>query len=284
MNNVNAPKISVLLPLYNTKEEYLRECIDSILNQTFHDFELIILNDCSTDANVEKTVKSYSDKRIHYYTNEQNLGIADSRNKLMSLAKGQYFAIADHDDISLPDRLKKQAEYLDAHTEIGLLSGGIVQYDVKHERKYIKLHAEKDAEIKLRLSQECEIYHPAAMIRADVIKKHNLRYENDYTPSDDRVLWFRMIPFTKFHNLQEPLIIYRWHSGNTSKTQAFKMECAMQKAINLFRREYPELYDLCPKKKKIKILGLPLFTSVRTPKKYKLYLFGIIPVISVKMI
>lgn len=98
--------ISVLLPVYNTKEEYLRECIESILNQTFSNFELLILNDGSTN-NVEDVILSYKDSRIKYYKQE-NLGITSARNKLLTLAKGKYIAIADHDDISTPDRLEKR--------------------------------------------------------------------------------------------------------------------------------------------------------------------------------
>ena len=80
------PKISVLFPTYNTREEYLREAIESVLRQTFADFEFIILDDCSPDPNVEKVVKSYTDPRIRFYKNEQNMGISKTRNKLIELA------------------------------------------------------------------------------------------------------------------------------------------------------------------------------------------------------
>ena len=86
----------------------MRECIDGILSQTFSDFELIIVNDASTDANVERVVKSYTDTRIRYYVNERNLGISETRNKLIELAQGEYLAVHDHDDVSLPERFAKE--------------------------------------------------------------------------------------------------------------------------------------------------------------------------------
>ena len=125
------PKISVLLPVYNTAEDYLRECIDGILGQTFSDFELIIVNDASTDANVERVVKSYEDSRIRYYVNEKNLGISETRNKLIDLAQGEYLAVHDHDDVSLPERFAKQVAYLDMHPEIGVLGTAHIEIPKK---------------------------------------------------------------------------------------------------------------------------------------------------------
>ncbi len=280
-NNTTTPLVSVLLPVYNTKEEYLRACIDSILKQSFTDFELLIVNDCSTNSQVECIIKSYDDKRIQYYVNEKNLGISGTRNRLMSLAKGKYWAIVDHDDISLPDRFQKQVFYLEHHPEVGVVSGGILQYDEPKNRKYPILHAENDNDIKLRLARECELYHPAAMLRADTLKAHHIVYEEEYSPAEDRVLWYRLLPFTKFYNIQEPLIIYRWHSSNTSKTQQFKMDCAIQKARILFEREFPEISSVYPEVTKVKVLSIPVLKIKREINKYKIYLFGI-QILSIK--
>ena len=274
-NTPTVPVVSVLLPVYNTREKYLRECIDSILKQSFADFELIIVNDCSTDLQVEQVIKSYNDNRIRYYVNDINLGITGTRNRLMSLAKGKYWAIVDHDDISLTDRLKKQVAYLDDHPEVGVVSGGIFQYDEPKNRKYPILHVEHDKDIKLKLSRECELYHPAAMIRADLVKNNNIAYEEEYSPAEDRVLWYRMIPFTQFYNLQEPLIIYRWHASNTSKTQQFKMDCATEKARLLFEKEYPEISRVYPETITIKVLSFPIFKIKKEINKYRVYLLGI---------
>ena len=105
------PLISVLLPLYNTREEYLRACMDGILGQTFDDFEVVIVNDCSPDPNVARVVRSYSDPRIRYYENERNLGISETRNRLIELASGEFLAVHDHDDVSLPERFERQVAF-----------------------------------------------------------------------------------------------------------------------------------------------------------------------------
>ena len=107
-------KVSVLMPVYKTNEAYLREAIESILKQIFTDFEFLIVDDCPSDTR-EAIVKSYNDSRIVYSINPQNFGIAGVRNKLIDMAQGEYLAIMDHDDVSLPERFQKQVEILDAH-------------------------------------------------------------------------------------------------------------------------------------------------------------------------
>ena len=112
------PKVSVLTPIYNTEPEHLRQAIESILNQTFTDFEFIILNDSPWNTEIEDIVLAYKDARIKYVKNDKNIGISKSRNKLLSLASGEYLAIFDHDDISLPTRLEKQVDFLDKNYKI----------------------------------------------------------------------------------------------------------------------------------------------------------------------
>jgi glycosyltransferase involved in cell wall biosynthesis len=113
-----SPYVTVLMPVYNT-EMYLKEAIDSILNQTFRDFEFIVINDGSTDSTSD-IIESYSDPRIIYLQNEKNLGVATSLNKGLSIAKGTYIARMDGDDVSRCDRLEKQVAFMDANPEIGV--------------------------------------------------------------------------------------------------------------------------------------------------------------------
>src|SRR5574344_1855820 len=115
------PKISVLLPIYNTKEEYLRTSIESILNQTYKDFELLILNDSPDNYKLDEIVKSYKDIRIRYFKNDKNLGNTESNNKLLKIAQCAYLAIMDHDDISLPTRFEKEVQFLDNNPDIGVI-------------------------------------------------------------------------------------------------------------------------------------------------------------------
>ena len=102
------PKVSVLVPIYNTNETHLREMIESVLNQSFSDFEFLLLNDSPNNKKLKEIIESYHDNRIIYEENPQNMGISASRNRLLDLAKGEYLAIFDHDDVCLPDRFELQ--------------------------------------------------------------------------------------------------------------------------------------------------------------------------------
>ncbi|NHJ46179.1 MAG: glycosyltransferase family 2 protein, partial [Asgard group archaeon] len=113
-------KVTVLMSVFNG-EKYLREAIDSVLHQTFTDFEFLIINDGSTDNSVE-IINSYDDERIHLVHNEQNIGLAASLNKGINLARGEYIARMDCDDINHQTRLEKQVKFMDKNPDIGLLS------------------------------------------------------------------------------------------------------------------------------------------------------------------
>ena len=196
------PKVSVLMPVYNVKEEYLRESIESILNQTFSDFEFIILDDCST-TNIEPIINSYNDKRIKFFRNEQNLGIAKSRNKLMELAQGEYAALMDNDDISFPQRFEKQVTFLDNNKEISIVSAA---YETFPNKTIIN---QPLAPCYLDLYKGCIITHPLAMFRLDDMKKYNLQYDNSFICSQDYELWSRAIRYLKMANLPDVLLKYR---------------------------------------------------------------------------
>ncbi len=195
-------RVSVLMPVYNVKEEYLRESIESILNQTFTDFEFIILDDCSSN-NVEEIVKSYGDDRIRFYRNSENLGIAKSRNKLMDLARGEYSALMDNDDISHPERLKKQVDFLDNNPDISILSTAYETFPEKH----IIVHPKSVRY--LDLFRCCVITHPSVMYRTGSLREYKLKYKESYICSQDYELWARAIRYLKIANLDSVLLRYR---------------------------------------------------------------------------
>lgn len=196
------------MPVYNTDEEYLRAAIESILNQTFEDFELLILNDGSTN-NAEEVILSYKDERIKYYKSE-NCGIANTLNKGMLLASGEYIARMDSDDISLPQRFEKQLKYFEKNNDISICGSWIKQIP---DKKIIK-HKEK---IKyLDLLKGCYIAHPTVMFKRDIFLKSNLFY-NPQFKCEDYELWSRAIRFLNFGNVQEVLLKYRIHENNLSK-------------------------------------------------------------------
>lgn len=277
------PTVSVLIPAYNTREDYLREAVESILNQTFSDFELIIINDSPENTKIDSIIASYSDPRIRYYRNEQNLGISPTRNKLIDLAKGEFLAIMDHDDICAPTRLEKQIAYLREHPKVGVLG---TQAESLPAGK-VAIMPEYDIEIKLALMWGCVIIHPSSMIRRSVLKRTAIRYEAHYSPAEDHALWCRLIPHTRFHNLQEKLLTYRLHKKNTSKAQLNRMRIAAEAVRVLAEQTAPALYKeylmTARQVTRIKLFGLiPLLKVVCQGYRKTVYLFGYIPLYSTR--
>lgn len=209
--NLKAPLISVVMPVYNG-EKYLREAIDSILNQTFKYFELLLINDASTD-NSEKIINSYNDSRIIYIKNEQNLGLIKTLNKGLDLAKGEFVARMDQDDISHSERFEKQLIIFKKNPEIGVCGTWFTLFRENHEDKIIE-HPEYNDSIKIGLLTSCCIGHPTVMMRKKAIE--NYRYDVNYQAAEDFELWTRLVRVTKFYNIQESLLKYRFHSSNIS--------------------------------------------------------------------
>lgn len=268
------PKVSVLMPIWNTREDHLREAMESILNQTFSDFEYLILNDSPDNTKLDEIVASYNDPRIRYARNEKNVGITPSRNKLLQMAEGEYIAIFDHDDISEPTRLEKQVAYLDAHPEVGVLGSAVEEFPTN--KKYC--YPENDAEIRLGLMWGCMITHSAAMVRRSVLEQHGIAYEERFSPSEDYALWCRLIPHTQFHNLPEVLFRYRMHANNTSKSQATKMDNATYAIRSFVKADNPALYEEYLQRAdhitRVRLFGcIPLLKILKKGTLTKVYLF-----------
>ena len=276
------PKVSVLMPVYKTNEKYLREAIESILNQTYKDFEFLILDDCPSDSR-ESVVKSYNDERIKYFKNEKNLGISGARNKLIDLSSGEYLAIFDHDDISLPTRFEKEVEYLDNNPDVGVVS---CNYKTLLKQKESSL-PNNNEDIKLGLMGGCVILHPASMIRKSVLTNNNIRYEEEFSPDEDYMMWCRLIKYTKFHNIKEVLFNYRDHDQNTSHKQNTKMIKVDILIKSIIKKEYPDLYNtflsLSGQIYYFKLFNLiPIITIEKLNRKISIYLFNKIPLLSIR--
>lgn len=266
-------KVSVLTPIYKTDERFLREAIESVLKQTFTDFEFLLLDDCPEDDR-EKVVRSYDDKRIVYLKNERNLGITASRNKLIDLAKGEYLAVFDHDDICRPERFAKEVAYLDAHPECGVVSGW-----TKPTCGGVNEYPEDDHGIKLAMMAGISMWHPASMIRKSALGE--VRYEADFTPVEDYMLWMKLAPHTVFHNLRDVMIDYRWHESNTSvvrkrELDAQDLRCKAWAKVNL-----PELYAEFELRRetvrRVRLFGIPLLKIVSGRRETEIRLFDRIP-------
>lgn len=277
---MKSPKVSVLMPIYNTNLEHLKESIESILFQTFTDFELIILNDSPDNIELEKFVKSYDDKRIVYAKNKQNMGITPSRNKLLDMARGEYIAVFDHDDISLPQRLEKEINVLDTHSNIGLVSGWEKWFG---DKQNIFKTPEADMDIRIMMTADNYISHTACMIRKSVLDEHHIRYKEEYSPAEDYKLCSELMEVTELYNIQEPLVLYRRYVGNTSQKQRNKIR-NMAKKIRLensnkypaYRDEYGRNY----KEISVKMFGFIPLLRIKPYKNKKLvYLFNIFPLL-----
>jgi glycosyltransferase involved in cell wall biosynthesis len=199
-----SPKVSVVLPVYNSAA-HLAEAVRSILTQTFRDFECMIINDGSTDQSAE-IVRSFRDSRMVLVDNLANSGLVAALNQGLDLARGEYVARMDADDIALPERL---VGFMDAHPEVGVLgtwfqSFGTHDYVCRHPRRvrYLDLLA------------GCAIGHSTVMLRKAAFDRHRLRYDPAYEACEDYELWARAICHMELANLPEVLLRYRCHDQN----------------------------------------------------------------------
>lgn len=268
-------KVSVLMPIYHTEEKYLRDSIESILGQTFKDFEFLILNDSPDDEKrLKKIVDSYNDPRIFYYKNEHNLGISLSRNRLLELAHGEYIAVMDHDDISLPERLEKEVNFLDKNPTVGVVGSSIVELPKHH----VYQPPIDDETIRLKLMHDCVVIHPSSMIRREVLTKNHIQYVNSFTPAEDYALWCQLVGVTHFANLPDILLYYRKHSGNTSRHNRIRMRVANSAIHQMNRSLNPELFKISSAlsihRYEWKLFGfIPFLTRVCYAHKQQIFLF-----------
>lgn len=206
------------MPVYNTKEEYLREAIQSILNQTFSDFEVIVVDDAST-VDVRDIVNSYLDERIHYYRLAKNEGAAGARNYAIAKSVGEYIAFMDSDDVSYANRFEIQKNYLEAHPDIGCLGSRMdIIGDDKDNISFVEIFSHDEIESFL-LFENCAFCQSTVMLRKEILDKHNIRYKKQYVPSEDYALWLDLIGQTKFAILPDKLLSYRFHNEGISHRQ-----------------------------------------------------------------
>jgi glycosyltransferase involved in cell wall biosynthesis len=224
------PNISVILPAYNA-EKYLGEAIESILNQSFQDFEFLIFNDGSTDATKE-IIKGYNDSRIIAYHSDVNKGYVHWLNEGIKQAKGKYIARMDADDISLSERFQLQYDYMETHPEIGVCGS---QIEIIGSGDLVKKPL-TDNDIRWWFFIGNPIAHPVVMIRKEVLSQHQLFYKNELKPAEDYDMWCRMAQITKIANLQTILLKYRYHPSQESAANAGIQNINFDKGYENFLR------------------------------------------------
>ena len=206
--------VSVLMPVYNA-QLYLREAVESVLNQTYTDFEFIIINDGSTDDS-ERIILSYTDSRIKYIKNETNLKLIATLNKGIQLAKGDFIARMDADDICEIERLEKQVSFLNNNNDYVAVGSCYEKIDLLGEKiENVKLPLESE-EVFYSLHFFNPICHPSVLIRNSVLIEYNLNFDENYVHAEDYEFWTRLLKYGKIGNLPDILLKYRVHETQVS--------------------------------------------------------------------
>lgn len=210
------PKVSVIMNVYNGSN-FLEDAIQSVLSQTFTNYELVIVNDGSTDQTGQILDIHKYDCRVVIVTNPVNIGIAASKNIAIRKSKGEYIALMDADDISEPDRLQKQMDYLDSHPDIGVVGAWSRVINDKGELLGEVMRPESDSVILLwMLLRHCALNQPTVMLRRNLIIQAG-GYNEKLSVSEDYEMWTRLASITKLSNIPEYLVRYRQHDTNISK-------------------------------------------------------------------
>jgi glycosyltransferase involved in cell wall biosynthesis len=203
-----APRVSVLMAVYDG-ETYLDEAIQSVLNQTFDDFEFIVINDGSTDGTA-KIIERYrrGDRRIRVYE-QPNRGLVVALNRGFELARGEYIARMDADDVCVPERIAAQVAFMDARQEVGVCGTWIETMGTSNGN--VRRYPPDDATIRSWLLFESVLAHPSVMMRRDLFVKTGLLYNAAYVHAEDYELWVRAARHTALANLPKILLRYRLH-------------------------------------------------------------------------
>lgn len=245
------PLVSVIMCVYNTPEKYLREAIDSILQQNYKNLELIIVDDGSEEW-CRAVLYSYNDKRVRLYKNDENIGLTASLNKSLLLARGKYIARMDADDICRKQRIVGQVTYMEKHEDTDVLACVAQIWDGGREKKFAGCYRTFEQErMKIRLSlANIEFTHPTVMFRKRFLEQYQLSYDEEYKKAQDYNMWVRCIEHGKLAVLQEPLFISRTYGSrignkNVGEQRAYadntKLLC-LKKLLPDYSARQGELY------------------------------------------
>ncbi|WP_150268442.1 glycosyltransferase family 2 protein [Paenibacillus tepidiphilus] len=226
------PRISVILPVFNNAM-YLQEAVNTILMQTLTDLELIIIDDGSTDGSAG-IIHELKDARVRKVFHAVNMGIVTSLNQGLDLARGEYVARMDSDDIAALNRLEVQAYFMDQHPEIDICGTG---YTTNYLGP-VKINPMHHEEIKVWLLFHSCLLHPSVMMRRSTIDRLGIRYDYNYPHAEDYELWNRLSSVAKLANLPYNLMYYRPHEGQISNKYRFIQDSS---ARNIRLRQLAQL-------------------------------------------
>lgn len=237
------PKISVIMPIYHPGE-YLKQSVESILQQSFNDFEFIIVDDTPVDDGSRKIIESFNDKRIIYKKNDNRMGLVGSLNYGISISKGDYIARMDSDDISHKCRFEIQVEFLEKNIDVGLVGTNAYLIDEYGKIIGIRKFGETDAQIKTKLLFNCSFIHPTVMMRREVLT--NNMYSEECFCCEDYELWTRLAKRTKMYNIQKELLKYRLLDGGANNSQLDRIKYDdeyYRKHLDVLKIAYHNIFD-----------------------------------------
>jgi glycosyltransferase involved in cell wall biosynthesis len=208
--------VTVLMPVYNA-EKYVAEAIESILNQTFQDFEFLIINDGSTDSSVE-IIQSYRDPRIRLLNLEQNVGLVKALNIGLSEIHSEYIVRTDADDISLPNRIETQLNFMQQNGAIGVCGSWFDTINETGIRKDGVRYLPSDEEIRLKHLYQIHLSHGTAIFRNAMLKENSIFYSSFFDHAEDYDIFDRIGTVSQLANIQQVLYVVRLHDSNVSKT------------------------------------------------------------------
>lgn len=224
----NDVMVSVIMPTYNTPEEYLKKSIESILNQSYSNLEFIII--CDGSVNDEKIIEKYKDNRIKIIKHIKNEGIAKSLNEAINMAKGKYIARMDSDDISLKNRIKKQVNFMEKNKNIVVC--GMDAKCIGNNKRIKSTFNIKPQEIAIQLLYMNCVIHPTVMLRKSFLDENNIRYNEDFQCSQDFELWARIVDDSNFAIIPKIGLLHRVHNKQISQEKSDIQKKLREEIIN----------------------------------------------------
>ncbi|TDE18686.1 glycosyltransferase family 2 protein [Dyadobacter psychrotolerans] len=228
------PETTVLIPAYNCGK-YIKETLDSVLKQKYKDYEILIIDDGSTD-NTSQVIDTFKNKKIKYLRNSENAGIVETLNHGLKIANSEFIARMDADDVMLGNRLEEQISFLQKNADFGMVGGW---YRIMDENgRFLstsKTHQDSDF-LKLGLIFRNQFAHPAVTMRTAIVRE--LAYDPEFQYCEDHDLWIRFSEVCKVTNLPEQYLSYRWYSGNSCNRKQKELKTAV---LRLLSRELDKL-------------------------------------------
>ena len=259
---MNSPLISVIMCSFNTSEDFLTQAVKSILNQTFSNFELIVIDDGSSFF---PRLEDFDDSRIRVIHNDTNKGISFSRNLGLSLARGKYIAIMDSDDIAEPDRLQYEFDFLESEPKCVACGTWFRQFGEKNNVCMRVIDDSSLYKARLLFGNAPTLLDPSSMIRKSVIFENQIQYDETLKSGMDYLMWVRLTEIGEIHNVKSVLMNYRTHSGQITK-QGYKYQ-----DLSTISYQFKKIGITLNDKQK-KMLLEPLNSKNYTLKEYRTFL------------